>query len=67
MTEGVAELLIGQRAVAGDVNDDGVVDFADLLAVLGAWGPCAGDCPADLDGDGVVGFADLLIVLANWT
>lgn len=51
----------------GDVDGDGLVDFADILAVLGSWGPCEGDCPADLDGDGVVGFADLLLVLANWT
>ena len=50
----------------GDVNGDGVVDFADLLIVLTGWGPCDGECPADLDGDGVVDFDDLLIVLANW-
>lgn len=54
---------------AGDVDDDQVVDFADLLALLAAWGPCPGPpdpCAADLTGDGTVGFNDLLIVLANW-
>ncbi len=50
----------------GDVNGDGVVNFADLVEILGAWGPCEG-CPADLDGDGFVTFADVLIVLANWS
>lgn len=56
-------------AVPGDVNGDGVVDVADLLAMLAAWGDCPGgpDCPADLDGDGTVDAADLLALLANWT
>jgi len=26
--------------LAGDVNGNGVVDFADVLAVIGSWGPC---------------------------
>ena len=54
----------------GDVDGNGVVDFADLLAVLAAWGPCPEPpepCPADVDGNGVVNFSDLLLVLANWT
>lgn len=46
-----------------DVDGDGVVGFDDLLAVLGAWGPCAG-CPEDVDGNGDVGLPDLLAVLA---
>jgi len=52
--------------IPGDIDGDGLVSFADLLQVLGAWGPCPA-CAADLDGDGTVGFADVLIVLANWT
>lgn len=52
--------------VEGDATGDGVVDFADIIALLAAWGAC-GECPEDLDGDGAVTFADLLIVLANWT
>ena len=47
-----------------DIDDSGVVDFADLLAVLAAWGNKGG--PEDLDGNGVVDFGDLLIVLAAW-
>jgi len=56
--------------VLGDFNGDGDVDFADLLTLLGAWGPCPpppAACAPDIDGDGVVGFTDLLILLANWT
>jgi len=52
-------------APVGDLNDDGVVDSADLLILLSSWGVCAG-CPADLDGSGVVDSADLLILLGNW-
>ena len=48
-----------------DVNADGFVDFADLLRVLSAWGPCAG-CPEDIDETGFVDFDDLLIVLSTW-
>ncbi len=52
--------------LTGDATGDGVVDFQDILAVLGAWGPCGG-CPEDLNDDGVVSFADLLVVLGNWS
>jgi hypothetical protein len=57
------------RNTTGDVDCDGDVDTADLLALLGAWGDCPHPpsmCPADLDGDGVVNTADLLILLGNW-
>jgi formylglycine-generating enzyme len=56
----------------GDVNGDGVVNIADLLAVISAWGPCQSGrpCPADTspypDGDGAVNVNDLLAVIANW-
>lgn len=48
-----------------DVDGSGSVDFSDLLAVLAAFGPCAG-CPADVDGSGSVDFTDLLTVLADF-
>jgi len=48
----------------GDVNGDGVVDDADLLQVLFAFG--GGDPQADLNGDGTVDDADLLRGLFNF-
>lgn len=53
---------------AGDLNCDGTVGAADLLALLENWGPCefCTHCAADLNGDCVVGASDILILLANW-
>ncbi|MCP3903402.1 MAG: CRTAC1 family protein [Planctomycetes bacterium] len=48
-----------------DLNLDGDVGFGDILAVIGAWGPCAA-CPEDLDGSGDVGFGDILAVIGAW-
>ncbi len=48
-----------------DLTGDGAVGVPDLLALLGAWGPC-GDCDADLTGDGSVGVPDLLDLLGAW-
>jgi hypothetical protein len=52
----------------GDTNSDGVVDFLDLLEVLGQWGPCPGPdlCTGDVDCDGAIGLGDLLLVLSEW-
>jgi hypothetical protein len=47
-----------------DTNGDGVVNFTDLNAVLGAFGQSGETLPADTNGDGVVNFADLNAVLA---
>ncbi|MFQ3611762.1 MAG: hypothetical protein SNJ72_09760 [Fimbriimonadales bacterium] len=52
--------------VPGDVNGDGCVDDADLLAVLFAFGGTGSELPEDLNGDSVVDDADLLIVLFNF-
>lgn len=50
---------------AGDADGDGAVGIADLLAVIGAWGPCVG-CPEDFDDNGAVDVMDLLMVLSSW-
>lgn len=53
-------------APGGDVNADGCVDDADLLAVLFAFGN-TGDCmDEDVNLDGTVDDADLLTVLFNF-
>jgi hypothetical protein len=51
-------------ACFADVDGDGLVGIADLLAVIGAWGAEGG--PADVDADGVVGFSDALAVIDRW-
>jgi glucose/arabinose dehydrogenase len=50
--------------VNGDVNGDDMIDDADLLQVLFAFGSSGG--VADLNNDGAVDDADLLIVLFNF-
>ncbi len=53
-----------------DLNDDGIVDGADLGLMLGAWGLCTDDpCLGDLTGDGLVDGADLGLLLGEfgWT
>ncbi len=52
--------------VNGDVNGDDVIDDADLLLVLFAFGQSGSSLPADLNNDGTVDDADLLIVLFNF-
>ncbi|MHC5114282.1 MAG: hypothetical protein ACYTGP_07630 [Planctomycetota bacterium] len=49
-----------------DLNDNGQVDFADILVVIGAWGPCGEPCPEDLNDNGQVDFADILVIIAAW-
>ena len=52
-------------APLGDLDGDGIVGAADLLALLRAWGTDPGG-PPDFDGDGSVGASDLLLLLTNW-
>lgn len=55
--------------VPGDLNQDAVVDGADLGLLLGSWGDCPADscCVADLNDDAEVDGADLGLLLGNWT
>lgn len=48
----------------GDINQDGLVDGADLNRLLGDWGQS--DSTADLDGNGLVDGEDLLFILGAW-
>lgn len=48
----------------GDLNDDDIVDGADLGILLGQWG---GDGTADFNDDGVVDGGDLGALLGYWT
>jgi subtilisin family serine protease len=60
-----AALAVVGAECAADLDADGAVAIADLLALLAAWGPNPGH-PADLDADGAVAIADLLALLAAW-
>ncbi|MCS7272690.1 MAG: carboxypeptidase regulatory-like domain-containing protein [Fimbriimonadales bacterium] len=50
----------------GDVNDDNVINNADLLEILFNFGQSGSNLAADLNYDGSVNNADLLIVLFNF-
>jgi hypothetical protein len=54
-----------ETPVPGDLNNDGVVDGADLGLLLAAWD--TSDAAADLNDDGVVEGADLGILLGAWS
>jgi len=53
-------------ALTADTNGDNVVNFADLNAVLGAFGQSGAGNPADVNGDMIVNFSDLNAVLAEF-
>ena len=65
----VNQFLTIAAPIPSDINADGVVNVADLLAVINTWGPCPAPpaaCVADTNGDGIVNAADLLRVINNW-
>ena len=66
--QGVAFKAQNPVGFPGDIDRDGDVDVANLIALLAAWGPCPqkSECPEDLDGSGTVDFGDLLLLLAAW-
>jgi hypothetical protein len=41
------------------------VEFADLIQLLSAFGPCDG-CAEDLNASGAVEFNDLIALLSAW-
>ncbi|MHC5114705.1 MAG: hypothetical protein ACYTGP_09785 [Planctomycetota bacterium] len=49
-----------------DLSLNGAVDFADILQIIGNWGPCGAFCPWDLNGNGSVDFADILVVISQF-
>ena len=49
--------------LAADIDSNGVVGVADLLAVIDQWG---GSGNADVNGDGTVNVADLLAIVDAW-
>ncbi|RJS73299.1 hypothetical protein CW696_01610 [ANME-2 cluster archaeon] len=64
-TSGPANYTSPQPECIGDLNDDGIRNFDDVLVIVANWGPCSG-CSEDLNSDGYVNFADALVIVANW-
>ncbi|MCP3904859.1 MAG: hypothetical protein GY715_14630 [Planctomycetes bacterium] len=50
----------------GDLSENCTVDFADILKVIAAWGPCPPECPEDLDNSGDVGFSDIMAIIDGY-
>jgi hypothetical protein len=52
--------------LSGDINDDGRVDVADVMAVAADWRNPAFDPRHDLDDDGEIDIVDIMLVAAHW-
>lgn len=63
-------VILTPSTLPGDVNNDGMVDLADLTLLLSSFGTCATDagyCAAcDFDGSGCIALGDLTVLLANF-
>ena len=57
--------LADVQLLAGDINDDDVIDITDAVAIGAAFGSTAGEL-ADLNLDGVVDILDLILMSANY-
>ena len=64
--QGDGYFSINGTSVAGDANGDGLVNVADVLAIVDSWGICGPQCQADLNSDGLVNVVDLLLVIDSW-
>jgi hypothetical protein len=58
--------LMTVELVAGDVNDDGVIDITDAVAIGAAFGNPLANPNADLNDDGAVNVLDLILVASNF-
>ncbi|MCH2149306.1 MAG: FG-GAP-like repeat-containing protein, partial [Phycisphaerales bacterium] len=54
-----------ETTCTGDIDGNNQVNVIDLLALIGAWGPCD-SCSEDLDENGQVNVMDLLALIAAW-
>lgn len=57
--------LADVKLLAGDINDDNVIDITDAVAIGAVFGSTAGEI-ADLKLDGVVDILDLILMSANY-
>jgi formylglycine-generating enzyme required for sulfatase activity len=57
------------QSCTGDIFANGIVDGADLGAMLSYWGPRTSDpfsLASDINGDGIINGGDLGLLLSNW-
>ena len=63
----ISDPIPSPPCVAADLTSNGIVDGADLGALLAFWGPRSQVFPqADIDGSGTVDGADLGLLLSFW-
>jgi hypothetical protein len=66
-SNGIPDVCEVPSCIDADLNPSGIVDGADLGAMLAFWGPVSPAFPrADINGDGNVNGADLGILLSLW-
>jgi hypothetical protein len=66
-SNGIPDVCEVPSCADADLNPNGIVDGADLGAMLAFWGPVSPAFPrADINGDGNVNGADLGILLSLW-
>ena len=56
---------ISGNLLSGDIDNNDVIEFLDLSAILSNYNPVKTD-PADVDGNGVIEFLDLSAILSNY-
>jgi hypothetical protein len=70
-TNAAAPVILPDSCAADAAGHDGVVNVADVAAVLERWSlscqaPCPPKCPQDVNGDCMVDAADFIAVLEAW-
>ena len=65
--DNVSDIEIGVvDALVADLNDDGIVDFADFLVIVENFSEMASREDGDIDGSGTVDFLDFLFLARNF-
>ncbi len=67
---GIATEVTAANHYSADINGDGYVNVADLLALAAGWGASEGSPSyaraTDINADGYVNVGDLQLLIANW-
>ena len=53
-------------SLAGDVNNDGIVNGQDIALVASNWLSAGSNLPADANKDGIVNGQDIALIASNW-